>query len=250
MRHRFDPQEYLAAYPDAATAVREGNAPSAWGHFVQGGYTKATGGVPNEILKTVRAVMDSSLPPLPERALAGQSAAEFELGGKRAALGVYSAAVRVLDMDRPLRPRRPLRILDFGCGYGRLMRYLGIAAPFSVIEGVDEDGKAIGWCRDAFCDEERRGRFSFLGDGGVPPLPFAPGYFDLVCGVFRFATMPERQQLAWLSELRRVTRPEGFLVLSGVRASLGSYFEVMEQVPPAAGQPDLVLCMRHPALVV
>lgn len=250
MKHRFDAQEYLSANPDAAKAVLEGRVPSAWGYFVHGGYREATGGVPNQIRRTVQAVMDSSLPPPPEGALAGQSAAEFELGGKIAALGVYLAAVRVLELERSLSPLRPLRILDFGCGYGRLLRFLGVAAPFSLIQGVDTDGDAIGWCRNAFRDEERHGRFSFLEDGGVPPLPFAPGYFDLVCGVFRFAPMPERTQLAWLSELRRVTRPEGFLVLSGVRASLGNYFAVLEQVPPAAGQPDLVLCMRHPELVV
>ncbi|HEY5078801.1 MAG TPA: class I SAM-dependent methyltransferase, partial [Opitutaceae bacterium] len=132
MKHRFDPQEYLAANPDAATAVHDGRELSAWGHFVRGGFREGSEGVPNEIRSTVQAVMEASLPAPPARALAGRSAADYELGGKFASLGVYSAAVPVLHMDRPLR------ILDFGCGYGRLLRFLGVAAPFSAIHGVDE----------------------------------------------------------------------------------------------------------------
>ena len=245
MKHRFDPLEYLAANPDAAREIEEGRELSAWGHFVHGGFRDDRGGVPNEIRRTVRAVMEALLPAALPRALAGQSAGDFELGAKIAALGIYSAVVPVLHMDRPLR------ILDLGCGYGRLLRFLGLAAPYSAIHGVDPDRRAIAWCREALRDEVRHGRVSLVDGSGVPPLPFSPGYFDLACGVFCFPSMPERLQIAWLSELRRVTRPEGFLVLSGVRVSLASYFAVLEEVPPVAkGQPGLVLCMRHPALVI
>jgi SAM-dependent methyltransferase len=182
----------------------------------------------------------------PPKILSRAGGAEhLALEGKMDALDVYAAAVPALEMDRPLR------ILDFGCGYGRLLGFLGEAAPRSTVHAADPDGDAIAWCREAYRDEVRWGRFAFIDVGGGPPLSLRADYFDLVCGLSVFEGMPERQQLRWLSELRRVTRPEGFLVLSGLAVSPGTYFTVLEQIrSPGAGHRDLVLCMKHPALVL
>jgi ubiquinone/menaquinone biosynthesis C-methylase UbiE len=212
MKHRFDPQEYLAANPDVAKAVEEGRVPSAWSHFVNFGVQEERPGVPNAIRMTAKAVMDASskVPPanLISRVHGTSDAAGFGATGKIVALDVYAAVVPFLHMDRPLR------ILDFGCGCGRVLRYLLKIAPLSKIHASDVDHEAIDWCRESYQDEVRRGHCEFVVNGDAPPLPFSSDYFDLVCGISVFTHLPEKLQLQWLAELRRITKPEAFLVFS------------------------------------
>jgi SAM-dependent methyltransferase len=113
------------------------------------------------------------------------------------------------------------------------------------------DAEAIAWCNEGYREDVRWGRYAFIAARSGPPLPFSPGYFDLVCGVSIFAHMPAGLRLLWLSELRRITRPEGFLVLRESVGTLEKYFTVLNRIPSGvAGEQDLVLCMRHPALVI
>lgn len=100
------------------------------------------------------------------------------------------------------------RALDFGCGCGRMllhMREIGLGVE---LHGVDIDAEAIGWARQhlpwAQCS---------VSDG-LPPLAFPDAHFDLVFNHSVFSHLDERYQDAWLSELRRVVKPGGDLVLS------------------------------------
>jgi SAM-dependent methyltransferase len=138
----------------------------------------------------------------------------FGRTGRVVALDIYGAAGARVDMDQPLR------ILDFGCGCGRVMGYMGEIAPASAIHGSDIDGEAIAWCEANFGGEVRRGRFSFAVNRDRPPTAFDPGYFDLVYGISVFTHLPEDMQFQWLAELRRITRPGGILVLSVQGAAL------------------------------
>ncbi len=96
------------------------------------------------------------------------------------------------------------RILDWGCGCGRLARYV---ARLQAIElsGCDIDGDNVGWCA-----EHLKG--SFMLTGMHPPLPFADASFDLVYGLSVFTHLRESLQDQWLAELHRVSAP-GALVL-------------------------------------
>jgi SAM-dependent methyltransferase len=48
----------------------------------------------------------------------------------------------------------------------------------------------------------------------LPPTKFEDGFFDLVFNQSVFSHLDERYQDAWLSELARITRPGGRVVLS------------------------------------
>jgi SAM-dependent methyltransferase len=104
------------------------------------------------------------------------------------------------------------RALDFGCGCGRTLLFLGQDAQGCELFGTDIDEEAIAWCR-RFLEQ---GTFSVNGD--QPPLEFPDGFFDLVYAVSVFTHLAEPLQLEWLHELRRVTAPGG-LVLLTVRGS-------------------------------
>ena len=246
MKRRFDPRDYLAANPDVGRSIQEGRERSAWDHFIRAGFREERGGFPDQIRKPIRAIVEAPFRAPPPKVLARAGGAErFALEGRLSALDVYAAAIPVLHMDKPQR------ILDFGCGYGRLLGFLAEGVPLSTIHATDPDGDALAWCEEAYRDEVRWGRFVFVGNRGMPPLAVPGDYFDLVCAVSVFDGMPERQQLGWLSELRRITKPEGFLIFSGRTVSPEKYFTVLERIPSASdGHHDLVLCMKHPALVI
>ena len=101
-------------------------------------------------------------------------------------------------------------VLDFGCGCGRVtLAARGRLAPDAALCGTDIDPEAVEWCRAHYS-----GAACFVTNGELPPLPFHDTSYDLVYSVSVFTHLPEEMQLAWLGELRRVTRPGGFLLLS------------------------------------
>lgn len=101
------------------------------------------------------------------------------------------------------------RVLDFGCGCGRVIRFLPRHDRACLIHGSDLDAEAISWCRQNLAHLA-----TFSTNAPAPPLPFPAGHFDFVYSISVFTHLPEDLQLAWLEELRRVTRAGGYLLLS------------------------------------
>ncbi|MCW5850216.1 MAG: methyltransferase domain-containing protein [Anaerolineae bacterium] len=99
-------------------------------------------------------------------------------------------------------------IYDFGCGSGRVLRWVRAAAPHARLYGSDIDIPAITWLRRALPDVDVR------VNNYLPPLPFRDGLFDLVLGFSVLTHLDETYQDAWLAELHRVTRPGGLLLLT------------------------------------
>jgi SAM-dependent methyltransferase len=53
-----------------------------------------------------------------------------------------------------------------------------------------------------------------------PPLPFAKGNdFDLIISLSVFTHIPLEQQIVWLQEMKRVLKPNGFLLCTVVGTS-------------------------------
>lgn len=123
------------------------------------------------------------------------------------------------------------RILDFGCGCGRILLWLEHLAGRS-LHGVDIDGRAIVWAR------EHIPFATFQVNQPLPPLDYPDSSFDLVYNHSVFTHIDETYQDAWLSELRRVTRPGGHALLSvhGEEA----FFQFAENSVRAGGDPDRV----------
>jgi len=102
------------------------------------------------------------------------------------------------------------RILDFGCGCGRVLRSLPPQSdPTQRPCGTDIDAEAISWCQIHY---GRYGRFSV--NSPAPPLDFPDDCFDFVYSISIFTHLPEEMQFAWLRELQRVVKPGGYLLLS------------------------------------
>jgi SAM-dependent methyltransferase len=98
-------------------------------------------------------------------------------------------------------------VLDFGCGCGRVLRHL---AKYEAVRfhGTDLNRTAVAWC-----DENLP--FAEFGTNRLePPTRYRKGSFDLVYGISVFTHLPERLQLPWMDELRRILKPKGYLFIT------------------------------------
>jgi SAM-dependent methyltransferase len=100
------------------------------------------------------------------------------------------------------------RILDFGCGCGRVVYFLKRALQGNFF-GTDIDAEAIDWCAS---NMEEVATFSV--NGAWPPIDFPDAYFDLICSVSIFTHLPKDMQLAWLKDLSRVMKPGAYALLT------------------------------------
>jgi SAM-dependent methyltransferase len=99
------------------------------------------------------------------------------------------------------------RMLDFGCGCGRVLRHWPGATGASLY-GTDYNPRLIEWCRAnlPFAD--------FEVNRSGPPLPLAKGGFDLIYGLSVLTHLGEPLQLSWMREFKRLLKPDGLLILT------------------------------------
>ncbi len=101
------------------------------------------------------------------------------------------------------------RVLDFGCGGGRVLRGFPQLYPHLELYGSDYNQKLIDWASAHFPEE-----FHFNQNQLHPPLPYDDDFFDLVYMISVFTHLSLDCQMAWLAELRRVLKPGRPLVLT------------------------------------
>jgi SAM-dependent methyltransferase len=119
----------------------------------------------------------------------------------------FSSMARILATSgHPLA--RGQRILDFGCGSGRLIRWLCDIAKGSHICGVDIQAEHILWCK-----QNLQPPFHFAVTTIVPHLPFEDNYFDLIYAGSVFTHIDDLVD-SWLLELRRALKPGGLLYVT------------------------------------
>jgi SAM-dependent methyltransferase len=143
-------------------------------------------------------------------------------------VGMMTAdAVHTAAEAAPLPLSAGMRVLDFGCGCGRTLRWLTQLEPAVEWTGCDADGEAVAWCRQALPSVR------FDHTQAMPPLPYAGESFDLVYAISVFTHLDHHRQEAWVRELARVMRPGGVLLLSmfhpSVAVALGAETELIRE---------------------
>ena len=142
-------------------------------------------------------------PPALRFQVAGTDDADWFLkGGELGALAIGEALA-----SQGLRLAQFRNVLDFGCGCGRVIRHLASHDAVQ-LHGSDLNIEAIRWC------DENLDFAEFGSNGAEPPLRYRQDSLDLVYAFSVFTHLAETIQLAWLSELHRVIRPGGILLLS------------------------------------
>ena len=100
------------------------------------------------------------------------------------------------------------RILEWGCGCGRILRHLEFDPSRQEVFGCDIDPKATDWLT------RNMPELQVTCNGEYPPLPYPDGHFDLILNHSVLSHLDEHHQDAWLAELRRVLSPDGTLILT------------------------------------
>lgn len=103
---------------------------------------------------------------------------------------------------------RAPRVLDWGCGPGRVAARLLESRPGWELCGCDVDHEAAAWC------DAHLGPGAFRPCSLLPPLPWPTENFDAVIACSVFTHLKRLRQHEWLRELARVLRPGGLLVAS------------------------------------
>ena len=98
-------------------------------------------------------------------------------------------------------------VLDFGCGVGRVLRHWAdILGP--EFHGIDYNPSLVAWCRSHLS-------FAEFGVNTIDgALDYPDAKFDLAYAFSVFTHLDERLQAFWMSELRRVLKPGGHLVIT------------------------------------
>jgi SAM-dependent methyltransferase len=112
-------------------------------------------------------------------------------------------------MDQMARLRIPAagRILDWGCGCGRVAQYFMVRVPEAKILGCDIDGQAIEWCRQNL-------GIDFIRIEPAPPTPFKDADVDVIIACSVLTHLSEADQDKWLEEMRRILAPGGYFLAS------------------------------------
>ena len=117
------------------------------------------------------------------------------------------AIVSTINKYRPNQKLSDLKILDFGCGVGRvaLPLFFSLAKPDYC---VDVDASAIEYLRSVIpCANPTVSSFE-------PPLSFADNTFDVVYAVSVWTHLPAGAAEKWLKEIRRILAPGGLGLLT------------------------------------
>jgi SAM-dependent methyltransferase len=135
------------------------------------------------------------------RVIGDEGATRFGMGGAT----IFNNVASLLgEMGRDIKDCGT--ILDWGCGAGRITRYL-LSCTEARVYGADIDEDNIDWCKRNLSGE-------FIRVPLDPPTSLPNGFFDLVIGASVITHLTEAMQFAWLEEMHRITRPGALLFLS------------------------------------
>jgi SAM-dependent methyltransferase len=103
-----------------------------------------------------------------------------------------------------------LRVLEWGCGPGRIIRHLPglLADRAATAVGVDYSAETIEWCRRSIPG------ITFERNNPQPPLSFPDCSFEFVYAISVFTHLDEAGWWDWMGELRRVMTEGGVLLFT------------------------------------
>jgi 2-polyprenyl-3-methyl-5-hydroxy-6-metoxy-1,4-benzoquinol methylase len=107
---------------------------------------------------------------------------------------------------QPLTPTSD--VLDFGCGWGRILRYFTKDVTSGHLHGTDVNDKMVTLCRELLPWA------SVSHNQGRPPTQYRDDSFDVIYAYSVFSHLAEPIHRLWLEEFQRLLRPGGLAVLS------------------------------------
>lgn len=113
------------------------------------------------------------------------------------------------------------RLLDWGCGCGRVTRHFVRELDGIEIIGCDVDAEATTWCSENITGA------TFSAIEPMPPTQYGDQFFDVVMGISVMTHLTPEAQHAWLDEMKRIIKPNG-LFLATVHGPFITPFRVKQ----------------------
>jgi SAM-dependent methyltransferase len=151
------------------------------------------------------AALRSLLPALPDEALQERFTGARQDQTLRQGWQVYRLFRSLYDAHSG-RLGPATSVLDFGCGWGRIIRFFLKDVDSANLLGIDSNRRAIEACEatNRWC--------SFRLVDVLPPTALPDGGFDLVYAYSVFSHLSEEAHDRWLHEFARVLKPGGLLI--------------------------------------
>jgi SAM-dependent methyltransferase len=111
------------------------------------------------------------------------------------------------------------KVLDFGCGWGRIGRMFLRETRANCLQGLDVDPEFADLCRYLF------GSDNFHVCSPHPPSLFAAAEFNLIVTYSVFSHLSENAVRAWLLEFHRLLKPGGFVAFTTRHESFLRYVD-------------------------
>ncbi|MES1218885.1 MAG: class I SAM-dependent methyltransferase, partial [Bacteroidota bacterium] len=123
--------------------------------------------------------------------------------GKNSAEEIVALLSKYFDFSIPQN-----KVLDWGCGPGRIVRHLPCLLQYSEIFGTDYNENYIQWC------QYHLPQIEFFQNSINPPMSFSNSFFDIVLGLSIFTHLSEKNHHQWIGELYRVVKLGGVVLIT------------------------------------
>lgn len=126
----------------------------------------------------------------------------YYFGGQKTAQWIYNSLL-------PHHDIKNAKILDWGCGPGRIIRHLNeVMGDANKLFGTDYNEESIIWCRNNISNVD----FNLNKLEAI--LPYPDDFFDVIYGISIFTHLSEEMHFEWYRELRRILKPGGIILLT------------------------------------
>lgn len=102
----------------------------------------------------------------------------------------------------------PRRVLDFGCGWGRMLRLLARKMPDIELHGCDTQARALESIRRSLAN------VYLTPCGAMPPSRYGAETFDLIYAFSVYSHLSPEAHNAWAQEFARLLVPGGYAVIT------------------------------------
>jgi SAM-dependent methyltransferase len=159
---------------------------------------------------------DPALPGFPDTRLQAQFVGSSGYHALREGFQFYQVVKqRCASLGYPISPTT--RILDFGVGWGRIVRFFLKEVPSENIVGVDVDPDVVKICRETI----REGQYEVVSPG--PPTHLKSGSVDLIYAYSVFSHLAEEVHMKWVREFARLLRDGGLVFATTQKRSFIEY---------------------------
>jgi SAM-dependent methyltransferase len=118
------------------------------------------------------------------------------------------------------------RVLDFGCGWARILRFFIRDVAVTDLFGIDAMPAAVSLCH------EYRAPGNVLLVADLPPTALRHGAFKLIYAYSVFSHLPESTGRCWIEELAALLAPGGLLVITTRNRWFLDHFESLRSKSP------------------